>query len=124
MASRGTVSQTAYSSIARTATPTAVSYSSEGRRGMHVIIDVTAVTATPSVVATIDSYDSASDKWYNLLTSAAFTATGTRVLRVYPGATVAANLSTNDIVPGTFRIVMTHGNADSITYSVSVHLVP
>ncbi len=122
-----TITKTAYASAARTATPSGaavVSMETDGRRGMHVIIDVTAVTATPSVVPTIDALDPISGKWYTLLTGAAITATGTTVLKIYPGIAAQANAAASDVVPGTFRVVMTHGDADSITYSVAVRLVP
>lgn len=114
----------AYSSTARTETPTAFDAATDGARGMHAVIDVTAITASPSVVPTIDGYDPLSGKWYNLLTGAAITATGTTVLKIYPGIAAQANAAASDVVPDVFRIVMTHADADSITYSVAVHLVP
>jgi hypothetical protein len=92
-------------------------------RYLHVVTDVTASAATPSVVMTIDALDTVSGKYYNLLTSAAFTGgTETRVLKIGPGLTAAANLAANDVIPSTLRITMTHGDADSITYSVGAHL--
>lgn len=115
---------TILASAARTATPTAVAQGTAGYRGVHVVIDVTAVTATPSVVPTIDGYDDLSGKWYNLLTGAAITATGTTVLKIYPGIGTVANAAASDILPATWRVVMTHGDADSITYSVAANLLP
>lgn len=118
-----TIRKTAYASAARTATPTAVELTAEGRRGVHVVIDVTAITSSPSVVPTIDAYDPLSGKWYNLLTGNAITDTGTTVLKVHPEIGTLANGAARDVVPDVFRVVMTHGDADSITYSVAVHLV-
>lgn len=115
--------QTVYASAARTATPTAASFSCRAASGLLVVIDATAITATPSVVPTIDGYDSVSGKWFNLLTGAAITAVVTRTLRVAPGLVAVANLTVNDVVPDLVRVVMTHGDADSITYSVSAHLL-
>jgi hypothetical protein len=118
---------TVYPSAARTATPTAVTVPVGRYRALHLVIDVTAVTATPSVVCTIDAYDPVSGKYYNLLTSAALTDSGapyTRVLKIGRALTAAANLTANDVLPSTIRITMTHGDADSITYTVAATLVP
>lgn len=112
-----------YASTARTATPTAVSIDDIYVKGVQIIIDVTAASATPSVVPTIDGYDPLSDSWYNLLTGAAITGTGTTVLRIHPDLTAAANLIAKDFLPRTYRIVMTHADADSITYSVNINSV-
>lgn len=116
----------AYASAARTATPTAFVLDLSRISGLVVVIDVTAIGAAPSVVPTIDGIDVASGKAWNLLTGAALTAvTGTtpRVLKITPGIPVAANVAASDIVPERIRITMTHGNADSITYSVCAHLL-
>lgn len=115
--------RTVYESAARTATPTAVTLAMGGCRGLHLIIDVTAVTATPSVVPTIDGYDTLSTKYYNLLTGLAITATGTTVLKIYPGIATIVNAAASDVTPNTIRITMTHGDADSITYTVAAHLL-
>lgn len=119
-----TASGVLYASAARTTDPTPADQTNANARGLHVIIDVTAITATPSVVFTIQGKDPASGKYYTLLASAAITAAGTTVLRVYPGLTVAANLTANDVLPRTWRVVAVHGDADSITYSVGYSLIP
>lgn len=115
-----------YASAARTATPTAVTVPAGRYNWLHLVIDVTAVTSTPSVVCTIDALDTISGKYYNLLTSAALTESGapyTRVLKVGPGLPVTANLSANDVLPSTIRVTMTHADSDSITYSVGATLM-
>lgn len=114
---------TVYASAARTATPTAVEVGVAGAHGLHLVIDVTAVTATPSVTPLIEGYDAASDSWYTLLTGVAIVATGTTVLKIYPGITPIANASSSDVIPGLIRVTMTHADADSITYSVGAHLM-
>ena len=120
------VELTVYASAARTATPAAPEQAGnaylKAAKGVVVIIDVTAASDTPSVVATIEGKDPASAKWYNLLTAAAVTGTGTTVLRVYPGLTAVANLTATDLLPSIWRVVMTHGDADSITYTVGAVL--
>lgn len=114
---------TVYASAARTATPTAVVLNCQRARGLVVVIDATAVTATPSVVCTLDGFDVLSGKYFNILTAAAVTAVSTKVLKIAPGITVAANLAVADVVPESVRVLMTHGDADSITYTVSAHLL-
>lgn len=116
---------TAYASAARTATPTAVTVPTGRYTKAVIVADVTAVTATPSVVMTVDGKDNTSGKWYNIITSTAMTDSGapyTRTLRVGPGLTASANLTVLDILPDVIRVTMTHGDADSITYSVGVNL--
>jgi hypothetical protein len=109
---------TLFASLARTATATGADQTNPAAKGLMVVIDVTAVTADPSVVFTIQGKDPLSGKYFTLLASAAITATGTTVLRIYPGLVVAANLVASDVLPGIWRIVATHADADSITYSV------
>lgn len=111
-------------SAARTATPTVDTFQVAGDvRGLLVIIDCTAATATPSVVFTIKGVDQVSGKTWDVLASAAVTATGTTVLRVSPHLTAAANLIAKDLVPSSFTVSAVHADTDSITYSVSAQVV-
>lgn len=91
-------------------------------KAVHIIINVTSVTATPSVVPTIDGYDFTSGAWYNILTGNAITATGTTVLKISPEITASANASAKDILPREWRLQMTHADTDSITYSVGANI--
>jgi hypothetical protein len=111
-----------FASAARTATPTAVEVNASGAHGIHLVIDVTAASS-PSVVPTIDGYDDLSGKYYNLLTGSAITATGTTVLKIFPGIATVANGAASDVIPNRIRISMTHGNANSVTYTVACHLM-
>lgn len=124
MAGNAAVHKTIYASAARTATPTAAEHIMEGRRGLHLVINVTSVTASPSVTPKIEAYSGVAGVWYTVLEGSAITATGTTVLKVYPGIATAANGAASDIIPDVWRLTMTHGDADSITYSVAAHLVP
>lgn len=110
-------------SAARTETVATGDQSNTQHRGAIVVIDVTAASDTPSVVATIQGKDEVSGKYYTILASAAITGTGTTVLRVYPGLTVASNLVANDVLPSTWRVNLVHADADSITYSAAAQLV-
>jgi hypothetical protein len=115
---------TLLSSAARTATTNSGDLLNEQHRGVHVVIDVTAAAATPSVVFTIQGKCPLSGQYYTILASAAVTGTGTTVLRVFPGATGAANTIANDQIPKHWRLLATAGDADSLTYSVSACLLP
>jgi hypothetical protein len=108
-------------SAARTATATGADQADPNAEGLHLIINVTAVTATPSVVPTIQG-KSPVGTYYDVLVGAAITATGTTVLKIGPGIAAVANAAAADILPDTWRVVLTHADADSITYSVAAVL--
>jgi hypothetical protein len=112
-----------YASAARTATPTAVEFSTYRARGLRIVFDVTAVTATPLLTLTIDGKDNLSGKYFNLLTSAVIGTAVTTVFAIAPGITVAANLSAAAHLPDTCRLTVSHGDADSATYTVSAHIL-
>lgn len=116
--------KTLFASAARTASVNSDDQLNKGHRGVHLIIDATAAVDTPSVVFTLQGKDVASGKYYTILASAAITGTGTTVLRVFDGATAAANTVANDILPPIWRLSIAAGDADSLTYSVGVSLLP
>ena len=62
---------TVYASKARTATPDPKIIPNLDGSGVVVVIDVTAINATPSVTPTIQGVDPVSGKKYTLLTGAA-----------------------------------------------------
>ena len=115
-------SRTLYASAARTATVTGTDQFNLGHRGLHLVIDVTAVTATPSIVPTIQG-KSATGIYYDILVGTAITATGTIVLKVYPGIGAVAGGAASDVLPAVWRLLLTHADADSATYSVAANLV-
>ena len=112
-----------YPSVARTATPTAVTVDDRNVIGVQVVINITATVSTPSVVAKIDGFDPLSGAWYNLLTASAITSVGRVVLRIHPELLAAANLTAQDFLPRVYRVVMTHADTDSITYSVGINSI-
>src|SRR5687767_3759143 len=80
-------------SAARTATPDTQEFElPSGVKFLHLVIDATAVTATPALTVTISGVDRVSGKTYTLLASAAIATVSTIVLKVGPGLTAAANL--------------------------------
>jgi hypothetical protein len=116
--------KTLLASEARTATTASSDQQNTEHNGVTVIIDVSAVAATPSVVFTIQGKNELTGTYYDLLSSAAVTATGVTRLRVHPALTVAANAAASDLLPSIWRVNAVHGDADSITYSVQAILHP
>lgn len=114
---------TVLASAARTATVSSAAVVGENHRGAHIIITTTAYTAAASVVPTVEGYNSVTDSWYTLLTAAALSATGTIVLKVYPGQTAVANLAVNEVLPARWRVTMTAADTKSVTYSVVANLL-
>jgi hypothetical protein len=100
---------TIYASAARTATPTAVIVNARNYTKLRLVLDATAVTSTPSVTVTVEVQDAASGKYVTLLTSAAIATVSTNTLTLVEGLT------------GNVRITSTHGNANSITYTLGAH---
>ena len=113
----------ALASAARTATVSSVDILNDLAKGVHIVLDVTAVADTPSVVLKIEAKDPASGGYYTLLTGAAVTTVSTNIYKVYPGLTASVNAIVSDVVPKTFRVTLTHADTDSITYSVGYSLV-
>lgn len=115
--------QVLLASAARTTTQTVKVSSPLGLRCGHVIINVSAYT-TGSLTPVIQGYDIAANAYYNILSGVAITAAGRTVLKVCPGITASANVSTADFLPLNWQLVITVGDASSITYSVSAELLP
>lgn len=103
-------------SAARTAT-LSMTTNTECTAGLFYI-NVTAVSLTPSVVFTIAGVEPGGSAVYTILESAAITGTGLTVLRVHPSLTASANTIAKDMLPQCLKLTATHGDTDSITYSV------
>jgi len=116
------VEGTAFASADRTVTVSSADIVNNSGDGIHIILDVTAV-ATSDVKVKVEGKDPASGKYYTILESASVISVSTNVYKVYPGMTATANLVASDFIPKTFRITMTHANANSTTYSVGYSLV-
>lgn len=105
-------------SAAQTTTQTLADQTNSSGRGIKVVLDMTNVTASPSVTLEIDGKDVASGKYYAILTGAAVTTDSTNVYTVYPGLTAVANSVVSDTLPRTWRVKVVANNANSGTYSV------
>jgi hypothetical protein len=81
-------------------------------KGVKVVIDITATTGQTLTVK-LTGKDNASGKYYDIpgATTTALAAVGTTVLTLYPGITVAPNVSVADILPRVWRAVATVANA-------------
>ena len=114
---------TVFSSAPRTVTENSADLDNPYGRGAVLVIDVTAASATPSVVFTVKGKSALGSDYYTILASAAITGTGQTVLRIYPGLTASANVTASDVLPRTWRVEAAHADTDSITYSVSANLI-
>lgn len=114
---------TVLASAARTATIDSADQSNTKGKGLHVVIDVTAIVTAPSITVKIQGKDALSGKYYDILVSAAISTVSTTILKVYPALTAAANSIANDILPKSWRVRVEHANADSITYSVGASVI-
>ncbi len=121
---RNNTEETVLTSAARTATTNSADFINHNAKGIKVVIDVSAIAATPSITVDIQGKDPISGNYYSLgLVSAAITTVSTNVIEVFPGISEVANQSLSRILPRTYRVVVTHADGDSITYSVSGALV-
>lgn len=91
-------------------------------RGVKVVLDMTTV-GTGSVTLTIQGKDVASGKYYTLLAGAAVTTNSTNVYTVFPGATASANAAANDLLPHTWRVLVTANNVNATTYTVGASTI-
>jgi hypothetical protein len=109
--------------LARTASPDTMEYRNMGRVvGIVLVINVTAVVSTPSLTVSLLGVDLDTGATWEIIESAVIAAAGVSVLKVRPGITIFDNAAVADILPSVIRVVATHGNANSITYSVTADL--
>ena len=123
---RGVVETAYLASTPRTATPSTADRTNYNFRGLSILVDVTALADTPSVQITLEIKDTIGN-YITIWTAAAaitnVTGTGQYAYLIYPTAentegwteTVATVLGSR-----TYRVLLTHADADSITYSVDV----
>lgn len=111
------------SSAVRAATVTGVSRKNYGHRGIVLTFDQTVVPGVVTTTPKIQGQDPASGKWVDILAGAAQVGVATIQLKVYPGLVAAANLVANDVLPRTWRFVVTHSGAGNFTYSVGASLI-
>lgn len=86
---------------------------------LEVVLDMTTFVTAASLTLSIDAWDAAKGGYYQLIASTVLSANGQKRLIVGPSVPTAANISQTAIVPMRYRVVVTHGNGNSHTYSVS-----
>lgn len=118
---RNNLSVALLASAARTTTQTGADVTNYNGRGVKVILDTT-TASTGSVTLSIQGKD-ANGVYFTMLTGAAVTTVSTNVYTLYPGLVAVANQVVADILPRTFRIVVTANNANSQTYSVGYEII-
>jgi len=90
---------------------------------LEVFCNLTAFTTAASLTLSVEFYDTASAAWVSVLAAAALTATGTKRLLIGPELVTAANAVLASLVWPRWRVVATHGNANSHTYSVTCRAI-
>lgn len=110
-------------SAARTATPSDVIIANnEGYTELDVVLNCTAVPGSaPSTTLTLFER-TASGALVSLLVSAAIVATGVTRLKLTNALAASANAIAQQNVPSEVVARVTHGNANSMTYSVDYEL--
>lgn len=118
-------------SAARTASVTSDAFSTQGASGLIVVIDVTAVTASPAVTLIIEGvvYPSGNlpgvvPATWTIWTGPGVGSVGTSAYRFHPSLPQIAGVLEPDLIPDLVRVSMVHSDADPITYSVSGILTP
>lgn len=108
-------------SAARTATPTIDDVVVPYGKTVTLIINITTGAATPAVTPSISGV-TASGIAYTILTGAQITSTSAAVvvMRVGQGVADVSNLGSSIPAPAKIRVAMTHGDADSLTYSLNL----
>ena len=110
---------TLLSSASRTATILTDGQHNLRARGVIVSVNVSSA-GTGSITATIQRYEPSTGTWVDMLASVAISTAVRTELTIYPGFTPAANVTATAVLPRLWRVSITHGNANAMTYSVGV----
>lgn len=114
-------------SAARTTTYSSNLQTNYNHKGIYVILNVTAKTGAPSITMKLEVKNPITAGYSAFTaTSAAITTTGTYILALHPALVDTAgvfHLACDALLPRSWRLYVSHANADSITYSVSYALM-
>lgn len=106
---------------ARTTTQTQADQTNARHKGLQLIIDVTSA-GTGSITPKLQGKD-ANGIYYDILVGSPITSDGTNVLKLYLGLVPIPNAVVSDLLPSTWRCVITADNANSMTYSVAAEIL-
>jgi hypothetical protein len=120
---RNNYEATVAASALRNSTFTSADLVNYDARGVVIVYDVTAVTASGSFTITVQAKDSLSGKYVTILTGTARSTTGTDYLEIYPGVTAAANTAVSRPLPRVWRVVATKNSGTDQTFSISANYV-
>lgn len=114
-----------FASAQRTASANSADQISNGARGVHLVLDITAhVSGTLDVK--LQRKDPASGKYVDI-PGASFpqqSGTGTVELTVYPGIAETANVSVSDVLSEVWRAVATLATSPDMTFSLAGSYIP
>lgn len=115
-------------SALRTATQTVAGFKPIGKRGLQLILRVSAASGTGGLTVKIRATDLISGEAVELLADAApIIATGTFAFVLHPDRGAAAHgvrIAVAGQIPRDWDVQVVHGDASSYTYSVSGELLP
>lgn len=109
-------------SASRTASVNSSALVNRNHRGIHVITNIT-VIPSGSITVTLQALDNLSGEWYNLLVGPAYTTTGVKLLKLYPGIATIPNGAASDILPRNYRVSVAAADTTAITYSIGQNKV-
>ena len=112
---------TALNVVGATTTQTTQDMKNEWGCGAEIYLNVSSA-GTGSITLTVQGKDPTSGTYYTVLAGAAVTSNGLVRYQIFPGAATTANVSVNDLMPYTYRLIVTANNANPVTYSVGVTL--
>jgi hypothetical protein len=130
---RNNTEGTLLASAARTATTASPQQINHNARGIHVVLNVTAVSGTGGLKIRILAYDPVQGTDYYLHLGSTITTTGRYVIELYPGSSAAGISTATSIfavhervaatLPKKFFVSISHGDASSYTYSLGYSLI-
>jgi len=105
------------SSAARTADATSATQTHSYAKGLSIWFKVTAISGSPSLTLRVEGQNPVDGSFTTFETFTAVTGISNNFYQIYPGIATAAGFVSKTIPRG-YRIVVAHGTADSVTYSV------
>ena len=91
--------------------------------GIEVVLDLTAFTTAASLTLSIEEWNQGAGAYRTVLAATALAANGVKRLLITPITPTAANATQSGLVGNQYRVVVTHGNANSHTYSVTAKIL-